>query len=265
MLIGMSDADLETQPPPEMSWGFGSFLFEKAFAELALGLKLLFWGAMLWVLGGGVIALGVALTLKMPKQGLIFFMPVALIAMGVGAILLIWGEQKCLHLKLPLGMTKSLPGHKWLRLAYACHLAGILARVGRQLVPNPARKWVNLLALPVQLLGFGFLLLFLRKLADVMGRADLKGWIDAIFALSAASIASAVVIAFGRDLDHFVAKRMAVTILLGCFGLSLLSALAALISYLVLLWRMSTAVGEFSKFLAAAAPPDLDGDEAGQM
>jgi len=266
MLNGMSEADLETEPPPGMSWGFGSFLFEQAFAELALGLKLLFWGLLLWVLGGGVLFMGMALTgLKMPPQGLMVLAPVALILMGVGAILLIWGEQKCLHLKLPLGMTKSLPGHTWLRAAYACHLAAILGRVGRQLVPGPARKWVNLLTVPVQLLGFVFLLLFLRKLADVLARADLKRLIDTIFALMAAFVVCVLVIATGRELDQVVAKRAAVAILLGCAGVSVLTLLATLTSYLVLLWRMSTAVGQFSKFLAAAAPPELAGDEESEM
>jgi len=262
----MSDAELETEPPPGMSWGLGSFLFEKAFAELAAGLKLMFWGLLLQIGGGAVFLLGMALTrLKMPPHGWMVLGPVVFVLFGIGAIVLIWGEQKCLHLKLPLGMTKSLPGHRWLRVAYACHLAGILGRLFHRMVPGPARKWVTLLTWPVQLLGFVFLLLFLRKLADVMARTDLKRLIDVTFALIAAGIVCVVVIAAGRELDQFVAKRTALAILIGCGGLSRLSALAVLTSYLVLLWRMSSAVGDFSKFLAAAAPPDLAGDELSEM
>jgi len=262
----MSDAELQTEPPPGMSWGLGSFLFEKAFAELAAGLRLMFWGLLLQIAAGGVFLLGLALIgLKMPPRGLIFFACVTFVLLGVGVLVLLWGEQKCLHLKLPLGMTKSLPGHRWLRAAYACHLAGILGSLFRRMVPGPARKWVTLLTGPVQLLGFVFLLLFLRKLADVMARTDLKRLIDAIFALIAAGVVCVVVIAAGRELDQIVAKRTALAILIGCGGLSLLSALAVLTSYLVLLWRMSTAVAGFSQFLAAAAPPDLAGDEPSEM
>jgi hypothetical protein len=265
----MSDVELVTESPPELSWDVGSFLFEKAFADLALGLKMLFWGVLLWVLGGGVMLLGWALTgLKMPKQGLIFFVPIALMAMGSGAILLIWGEQKCLHLKLPLGMTRSLPGHRWLRAAYACHMAVVLSRIVRLFMPAQARKWaqkwITLLTIPVQLLGFAFLLLFLRKLADVLARADLKRLIDGIFALSAAAMICLLVCATGRELNQVVAKGTAMAILMSCAGLLVLSAPAALAAYLLLLWRMSAAVGDFSRFLAAA-PPDLGGDERGPI
>src|SRR5436190_10862569 len=113
MLSGMSDANLEMEASPGLSWGIGSYLFERAFGNLAWGLKWLFWGTVL-VLGGFVLIPALP--------------PVAMTALGVGWLVLLVGEQRCLHLKLPLGMTRSLPGQLWLRAAYACHLAGILAR-----------------------------------------------------------------------------------------------------------------------------------------
>src|SRR5262245_57770008 len=101
MLGHMSDAGMEVEPAGGLSWGLGSYLFEKAFAELASGLRWMFWGLLLQLVGGGILLLGLAAAGFRP-QGMMLFLPIALLSLGVGGLVVLWGEQKCLHLKLPL-------------------------------------------------------------------------------------------------------------------------------------------------------------------
>ena len=265
MLVGMSDAELAAESSAPLSWGLGSFLFEKAFAELSSGLKWMFWGLLLQLVGGGLLAVGllpVGLLLAqqaVPAQALFVFLPVAFLALGVGGLVVLWGEQKCLHLKLPLGMTPSLPGHRWLRAAYFCHLGGLLMRIGRRLLPRNIQKWTAIVALPVQVLGFVFLLLFLRKLADVLVRHDLKRLIDAIFGLVVAALVCGVIVVTGKQWDQALPRQIGLPLVQTCFAVSLLSFLGAIGSHLILLRCMSAAVRSFAQFLATH--PELEAVE----
>jgi hypothetical protein len=257
MLGGMSELKLETEDSPGLSWGFGSFLFEKAFGELAAGLRWMFWGLLLQI-GGGALALpGIVLIAAKQPVAAMFFLPVGLTAAGVGGLVVLWGEQKCLHLKLPLGMTESLPGRRWLRLAYACQLGAILGRFLKNLIPKP---WRTFILGPLQLLGFIFLLLFLRKLADVIARTDLKRLIDLIFVLVAAMLVCLVLIAGGAEvakaLPKLLPKVVWLGLMAGCLGVSGLAFLGVIASYLVLLRRMASAVQSFAEFLASGPDPD---------
>jgi hypothetical protein len=198
---------------------------------------------------------------------LLLLLPVGFTLLGVGSLVVLWGEHRCLHLKLPLGMTRSLPGHRWLRAAYACHLGGVLGKLGRSLLPPGMRVWAKLATLPVQVLGFVFLLLFLRKLADVIARGDLKRLIDVMFGLVALTLICGAVIAGRRELAQLLPHYLLAPTLVCCWSVSPLSFLGAVTSYLVLLRRMSAAVAGFASFLAsepflASDPPDEAAAEA---
>lgn len=250
------DQDQETSSG--LSWGMGSFLFEKAFGDLAAGLRWMFWGLLLWL--GGVSILGVAALGFKRAPGLLFLLPIGLIAWGIGGLVIVWGEQRCLHLKLPLGMTKSLPGHAWLRAAYACHLASILIRFfGRGFLPKAASGPLTVL---LPLVGCFFLLLFLRKLADVIARTDLRRLIDVVFGLAAVVLFCGLVFTAGWQLRP--APPMRAMICGVSFGLATLTFLAVTACYVVLLWRMATAVKGFAEYLAIGPVPTDDSDLADQ-
>src|SRR6187399_2126384 len=123
---------IESEPADGLGWGFGSFLFQGAFAELSKGLRWMFWGLVLQVIGWTSLLAGFGLAL----HGLVGI-PLRIMILGggitmlAGSLGLIWGEQKCLHLELPLGMTHALPGRRSLQVAYWCHMGGILARLFR--------------------------------------------------------------------------------------------------------------------------------------
>jgi hypothetical protein len=250
--MALSDeSDDSAEAPTGMSWGFGSFLFEKAFANLAAGLSRMCWGLLLQLAGAGVALLAILLAPIQP--GALFLLPVALTAAGVGGLVVLWGEQTCLHLKLPLGMTNSLPGYAWLRAAYGCHLASLLARVARRWLP---RGLGSLLTLPLELLGFVFLLLFLRKLAGIIERPDLRKLIDAIFALGAVASLCFAVLAAGRMVDDSIPRQLALPLALGLVGTAVLTLLGAVAFYAVLLWRMAAAAAGFAKFLGTNPDPN---------
>jgi hypothetical protein len=245
----------ETDDPAEassgMSWGFGSFLFEKAFANLAAGLSRMCWGLLLQ-LAGGFVAL-IAILLSPVQPGALFLLPVALTAAGVGGLVVLWGEQTCLHLKLPLGMTKSLPGYGWLRAAYGCHLGSLFARVARRWLPRGVGA---LLTLPLELLGFVFLLLFLRKLAGIIERPDLRKLIDAIFGMGAVASLSLAMLTAGSVAGDSVPRQLAVPLAIGLTGTAALAVLGAVAFYAVLLWRMAAAAADLAKFLGSEPAAD---------
>src|SRR3954447_23042538 len=105
----------EQGSPPEsdsaslMDWGFGSFIFEAAFSKLAIALRWMFWGMLLQVFGAAAaVAPLAAILVGIPGLSPKLVLP-GLIALAAGGIALVIGEQKCLHLELPLGMTRSMP------------------------------------------------------------------------------------------------------------------------------------------------------------
>lgn len=222
----------------------GSYLFHKAFAELATGLRWMFWGLVLQLVGG---AAGLACLPFLRGGGVpaivLTVMPVVLMLFGTGGIVLVWGEHKCLHLTLPLGMTHLLPGRNLLRVAYWCLLGGFLLRFARAWIP---RGPLRAITVPLELASLVLLLFFLRKIAGVIMRNDLRRFIDLIFALSVAATASVVALAAVIRLD----AKPGPVIGLGLFVLAAAFVLSVPICYAVLLWRMGTAARGFAEFLA---------------
>jgi hypothetical protein len=168
--------------------------------------------------------------------------------MVIGSLGLIWGEQRCLHLKLPLEMTYALPGRRFLQVAYWCHMAGIFARLFRQW----GGRGVGLITLPLNVLGFIFLLLFLRKIARTIVRNDLRRLIDTVFGLAAAAAASAALIPIDTALGLGVLRMIGPLAAIGMLCLPVLFFIAMIVAYALLLWRMGTAARDFARFLSSA-------------
>lgn len=246
--------DLATFEQPEqaaeesgLSWTMGSYLFEEAFGKLASALRWMFWGLVLQMIAltGLVAVFTFLLPFKAPPQILFALSPVMMLA-GIGSLVLFWGEQRCLHLTLPLDMTRSIPGHGWLRAAYWCELAAILLRFLRGFA-LPFRP--RAMALPLEVLSLFFLLFFLRRIATAIDRPDLRRLIHTIFALAAVAVGLFVAAAIA------VALRRQITPLpgIGLGGLAFLVLASVPVMFAVLLWRMGTAVRVFGEFLATVA------------
>jgi len=235
-----------------IEWGLGSFVFEVAFAKLATALSWMFWGMLLQVFGAAAAGAPLAaILLGIPGLSAKLVLP-GVIAIVVGGIVLLIGEQKCLHLELPLGMTRSLPGHNWLRAAYWCHLGSWLLRMGRQFFD---RRLVSVVLLPMRLLGFAFLLLFLKKTADVLGRRDLKRLVDAVFAVAVAALLSFAFLAAEAFLKVGILKAFPRWAGLAFLGLPVLLFLVAVGAYVILLGRMASAAATFATYFGKADNP----------
>jgi hypothetical protein len=245
----------ETDETSGLSWGFGSAIFEPAFHRLATALRWMFWGLLMQLLGAAIAVapLGAGLAGLAPLNGKLV-LP-GLLLLLVGGIVLVIGEQKCLHLELPLGMTRDLPGHGWLRAAYWCHLGSWLLRIARNLI---GRLPAGLVLLPLQFIGFVFLLLFLRKTADVLARQDLRRLVDAVFAMAFGALLIFAFLAAEAFLHVGVLKMLPRAAALLVLALPILLFAATVGSYVILLGRMASAAAQFAKYLAAAEEPSAD-------
>ena len=229
-----------------LEWSLGSYVFAHAFSKLAAALRWMFWGLLVQLLG--MVAAGLPFAFLLWGGGklnpkLVF---PGMIVMTVGGILLIIGEQKCLHLQLPLGMTRSLPGHNWLRAAYWCHLGSWLLRIARNFLD---RRLVAPILLPMQFLGFVFLLLFLRKIADVVGRKDLQKLVDAIFAMAGAIVISGALLVAEAFLHVGILKILPRIVAVMLFALPVILFFLTVGAYVILLGRMSSAAAGFGRYL----------------
>jgi hypothetical protein len=243
-----------------LGWTFGSYVFQDAFTKLGTAFRWMFWGLLLQLAGaafagGPLMALMFARAKFNPK----LVLP-GILAMAIGGIVLLIGEQKCLHLELPMGMTRSLPGHRWLRAAYWCHLGSWLLRMGRRFLD---RGIVAAVLLPLQLAGFVFLLLFLRKTADVLARRDLKWLVDVIFVVAGLTVLSGASLAAEVFLKLEILKAFPPFLRLVFLVLPIVLFVAATGAYVVLLGRMASAATAFAKYLKEAdgADPAHDDDQ----
>jgi hypothetical protein len=233
---------------------FGGQLLTGPFAQLATGLRWMFWGLTLQMVGAmGLIAPFAALLLRMPLPNLVGLLPVTILIWLIGGLIVLWGEQKCLHLELPFGLTHALPGQNWLRAAYFCQLASILIRFARRVLPAAFVVWISI---PCQILGFVFLLLFLRRLAEVIARDDLRRLIDTVFLLAAASLVIGAAIPLSHALGVGILSALPRPARLPLLVLPAFLFLSATLAYAILLWRMASAAAGFSSFLATVEEPD---------
>jgi hypothetical protein len=242
-----------------LSWGFGSVVFAPAFEKLAASLRWMFWGTLMQVVGVvALVAPLAALPLRVARMELVALVPVGMVLLVVGGIVVILGEQKCLGLQLPLDMTRTLPGYQWLRGAYWCHLGSWLLRLARNWI---GRGPVSLVLLPLQLIGFVLLLLFLRKTADVLARRDLRRLVDAILMLAALTLISGGVLVADRALKVSWFQQLPRAAALAMVVMPVVLFLTTIFGYVVLLGRLSAAAAGFAKYLAAAESFSMDREE----
>jgi hypothetical protein len=240
MLVLMSAAPTTAEP---FDPSLGSFLFHQAFAQLATGLRWMFWGLVLQLVGGAAALACLPLLRGGGAPAIVLsVMPAVLMLWGTGGMVLVWGEHKCLHLTLPLGMTHLLPGRNLLRAAYWCLLGGFLLRFARAWLP---RGPLRLAVAPLELASLVLLLLFLRKIAGVIVRNDLRRFIDLIFALAIAAAGSVVAVAVLFRMED----KPAPVVTLGASLLAAVLVVSLPICYAILLWRMGTAARRVAEFL----------------
>lgn len=237
-----------TSEAPGLPWQFGSLVSAGAFFKLAVALRLIFWGLTLQ-LGIGTLAGCIILVGRGMPQMLGVLLPVGFLGVAVGIYLVSWGEHRCLKLRLPPGTTRTLPGHGWLRVAYWTLLSSFILQLVPNLV-NPAAVRVGSSFLHTASLVC--LLLFLRRVAVVIDRHDLRRFIDVIFAMGAIVFAVCAILA-ALALNVRLTPRMVLPIL----GIVAACTTIASTCYVILLWRMGTAVREFGQFLASENAQDM--------
>jgi hypothetical protein len=250
---------IESDDAIPLGWTLRSFVFEKAFAQLATSLWWMFWGLLLQLFGAALaVAPLVTVLLQVGKPNAALVMP-GLLLLVVGGIVLLIGEQKCLHLDVPLGMKRMLPGHNLLLGAYWCHLGSWLLRLARNWL---GRGPVSLVLLPMQLTGFVLLLLFLRKTADVLARPDLKRLVDVIFTMGGAALVAGGSLVADRFLKLGILSVLPRPGALALLGLPIGLFVLTTGLYTVLLSRMASAAGSFAKFLGSMEPQYPDEDDS---
>jgi hypothetical protein len=201
-----------TDQSPGLDFSFGSFVFQDAFKKPATSLRWMFWGTVLQLAGFASLAAPVAALMipeaaiaqRIGRPQIALLLPGGLMLATLGGIVVILGEQKCLHLQLPLGMTRSLPGHHWLRGAYWFHLGSWLLRLARNFL---GRGPVSLILIPMQLIGFGLLLMFLRKMADCLARPDLRRRVDLILGIGGCTLLIGAFLVFDQKLKLNLCRR----------------------------------------------------------
>jgi hypothetical protein len=137
-------------------------------------------------------------------------------------------------------------------------LGSIFSRLARRWLP---RGVGSLITLPLELMGFVFLLLFLRKIANILARRDLERLIQVIFTLVAVVALAAAVLAGGHALRGEIPRHVLAPLVLGVGSLGGLTFLAAVAAYAVLLRRMAAAALDFSQYLAMDPDADWAEDE----
>jgi hypothetical protein len=154
-------------------------------------------------------------------------------------------------------MTQSLSGHRWLRWAYWCHLGSIVLRVAKDLI---GRRPVSLVLLPLQVLGFVFLLLFLRKTADVLARHDLRRLVDIIFGMAAAAALSGALLAAEAVAPLGLMRQLPFAGKAIWLGMPIVLFVLMLGAYAILLWRVAEAAAGMARFLESDSEPEAGPD-----
>jgi len=248
----------EIEEPGGLGWSLGSYVFQQAFAKLATSLRWMFWGLLMQLFGAALAIAPLASTLlQLGNPNVALVMP-GLILMAGGGIVLLIGQQKCLGLELPMGMTRTLPGHGLLRAAYWCHLGSWLLRMAKNVV---GRGTVSLVLLPLQVAGYVLLLLFLRKTADVLARRDLQRLVDIIFMLGGVAVALGVLLLAEFGLKLGILKQFPRPAGLALLGLPIGLLVLTTGLYTILLSRMASAASTFATYLASIEPSKSSDNE----
>lgn len=157
----------------------------------------------------------------------------------VGALLNLYGKYSCFELRQPLENERPLPGARSLSIAFYADVAGALVR----LIGRGAWLKFRLMAFPLHIVGQIMFLLFLRKMADVVGRHGLRRLIDFTLATMILSLVcfAAAFLSIPAKVNPFV--------FLGISVIGLIFLICTTVAYLVGLAQLALALGRFANYL----------------
>lgn len=215
----------------------------KALEQHASGLKLSLYGLLLMAAGLlGLLTMLIGPLLKVERNALGWTVGLGVMLAIVGGFVNMWGKYRCFEFPIPLS------GRWLLNVAIWCDGIMLATRFFSRMIPMFK---VFRLAEPILVLvGLVFFLLFLRSLADVIHRADLKRLANYVLAGLGISLVTIPFLIVGVALR---AKAPGVALpLLGVVCISLVSMALTLGLYARLLWQMSHGLADFAKYLRAA-------------
>jgi len=215
----------------------------KALQHHASGLRLSLYGMLLTLCGLVALLIWfIGPVLDLPRNALTWAIGPAAILAIIGAFVNMWGKYRCFEFPI------ELSGRWMLNVAIWCDGIMLTTRFFSRMIPLLK---VARLAEPVLLLaGLVFFLLFLRSLADVIQRADLKrSALQVLVSLGVGILAVAMLLvgAAVRTQVPGLAVPMLIALIVSLLSLALTTAL-----YARLLWKMSHGLDDFAKYLLAA-------------
>lgn len=216
-------------------------VYAKAFRTLARGLWLSLGGMALVVVAALIFGLPLVLpAVPILKDASKQIVVTATVVLAVGAVLSLWGKWTCFELQQPLEMGQRLPGHRYLQAAFWCEVLSFVLKTSARALGVAQLKALNLPLAIVSQIAF---LLFLRKVADVIDRPELKRRVDLIGMAAAGSTLAMEGLFIAR-----VAK-LGPAAMLGFIAASGLLLLITLVGYVVLLAQFALASSAFARYL----------------
>ena len=177
------------------------------------------------------------------------FVPAATLTI-IGSLVNMWGKYRCFEFPIPLS------GRWLLSVAIWCDGIMLTTRLISRLIP--LLKVARLVEPLLLFAGLVFFLLFLRSLADVIQRADLKRSVLYVLVALGMAMFSAALFGLGAAVRS-QAPGLAIP-MLAALSISLVSLVLTMGLYARLLWKMSHGLADFAKYLRAAED-DLGAEE----
>jgi|GEM_PF-6440382 len=233
---------------------FGASIYAKALDSLARSLWIIFAGWMLLV--PSTVAFFVLLWADRQKWDFAGEAPLKMIwpwMAIVGALLNLYGKYSCFELRQPLEFGQPLPGARSLSIAFYSDMAAALIR----LIARGAWAKFRLYALPLHIAGQIMFLLFLRKIADVVGRHGLRRLVD--FTL----ITFVLACVCGGTAFVLIPARANPFLFLGLGLAGLVFLICTTVAYLLALAQLACALGRFANYLREPVDDDEMLKEAG--
>lgn len=228
-------------------------VYAKALDSLARSLWIIFAGWMLLVPAVvAMLVLGAAARQKWDFPG------EAQLAMAwpwlsiVGALLNLYGKYSCFELRQPLEFGRPLPGARSLSLAFYADMAAALLKL---LARGAVRAQFRSLAFPLHIIGQIMFLLFLRKIADVVG----SHWLKRLLDVTLATLVLAVICGGAVMGVMFGQFRLPFALL----GLGLAAAIFLTLTtacYMFALAQLALALGRFANYLRESVDDDHNDD-----
>lgn len=215
---------------------------------LAHALGWMFWGLMVQMAALGVV--GLAVYLGAPAVG--WAKPLwmlGIFSFAVGGLVVLRGQWQCYDLPLPDFFGLTLPGQRCLRASFWSHMGAYVVELARTALPQWSPGTLRVLLGGASTL---LLVLFLREMARVLGRSDLRRQCDQTLGLAVGGGAALLgVFVCGILLEwHWGAVDSPAELAGVCVAvLGVAAILASVPSYVSLLWQMREGVLDFQQHL----------------